>query len=134
MSFTPRTIFDIGMFDGADTAYYLDLGARVVAVEANPALVERAQLQFAKPIESGMLRVLNVAISQERGEVELTICGTDLGSISIYADQLSQRHPLGSFKVPAITFADQLQQEGTPDFLKIDIEGADHVCERSLTA
>jgi hypothetical protein len=33
-----RTIFDIGMYDGAESAYYLQSGYRVVAVEANPEL------------------------------------------------------------------------------------------------
>ena len=32
-------VIDVGMYDGADTAYYLSMGYRVLAVEANPALV-----------------------------------------------------------------------------------------------
>ena len=31
-------IFDVGMNNGDDTAYYLHLGCRVVAVEADPVL------------------------------------------------------------------------------------------------
>jgi hypothetical protein len=30
------TVFDVGLHTGQDTAYYLSLGHRVVAVEANP--------------------------------------------------------------------------------------------------
>ena len=38
-----KLIFDIGMFDGADTRYYLNKGYKVLAVEANTVLVKRAR-------------------------------------------------------------------------------------------
>ena len=38
-----RLIFDIGMHHGQDTAYYLSLGNRVVAVDADPTLIDRAR-------------------------------------------------------------------------------------------
>ena len=34
-----KTIFDFGMCDAADTVYFLEEGFKVVAVEANAALV-----------------------------------------------------------------------------------------------
>ena len=48
-----KTVFDIGMYDGADTEYYLSEGHKVVAVEANPALVERAKAKFPNELSSG---------------------------------------------------------------------------------
>jgi len=36
-------VFDIGMHNGDDTAYYLARGYRVVAVEANPSMCATAQ-------------------------------------------------------------------------------------------
>ena len=48
-----ETVFDVGMFDGADTAYYLESGYRVVSVEANPVLVQRAEKTFAPAGEVG---------------------------------------------------------------------------------
>lgn len=56
-------IFDIGMYDGADTAYYLESGYQVVAVEANPDLVECAARQFSASLASGQLVLINAAIS-----------------------------------------------------------------------
>ena len=38
-----KLIFDIGMYDGSDTRYYLNEGFRVLAIEANPVLVKRAR-------------------------------------------------------------------------------------------
>ena len=36
-------IYDVGMNNGDDTAYYLSLGFRTVAIEADPELVEQAK-------------------------------------------------------------------------------------------
>ena len=40
-------VFDIGMHNGDDTAYYLSRGYRVLAVEANPSLCASARERFA---------------------------------------------------------------------------------------
>jgi len=53
-----RLIFDIGMYDGSDTRYYLNEGFRVLAIEANPVLVQRArELLFQDEIKSGRLKI-----------------------------------------------------------------------------
>ena len=39
-------VFDIGMYDGADTEYYLELAFQVIALEANPDLVQNALQKF----------------------------------------------------------------------------------------
>ncbi len=38
-------VYDIGMNNGDDTAYYLSLGFRTVAIEANPELVDQPAAQ-----------------------------------------------------------------------------------------
>src|SRR5690348_14857053 len=43
---TDGLIYDVGLCDGDDTAFYLAKGFRVVAVEANPALVAAAKQRF----------------------------------------------------------------------------------------
>jgi predicted RNA methylase len=52
-------VYDVGMGDGADTAYYLAKGRRVVAIDANPLAVERASKDvfpsgFATAFRSGV--------------------------------------------------------------------------------
>ena len=49
-------IYDVGMNDGDDTAYYLHEGYRVVAVEVDPTLIEQARERFAGPIREGHSR------------------------------------------------------------------------------
>ena len=65
----PKLIYDVGMHNGDDTAYYLWRGFRVVAIEPNPGLVATAAERFRREIEAGELKVLNVAVAAEDGEL-----------------------------------------------------------------
>jgi hypothetical protein len=60
-------IYDIGMNNADDTAHYLSLGFRTVAIEANPELVEQAKVRFGREIASGRLIILNIGIADGRG-------------------------------------------------------------------
>jgi FkbM family methyltransferase len=44
----PKLIYDVGMHNGDDTAYYLRRGFRVIAIEPNPALVATAAERFRR--------------------------------------------------------------------------------------
>jgi hypothetical protein len=61
-------IYDVGMNNGDDTAYYLSLGFRVVSIEANPELIEQAELRFAREIDSGRRTILNIGVADQEGE------------------------------------------------------------------
>lgn len=128
-----ETIFDIGMYDGSDTAYYSEMGYRVVAVEANPELVDKAQQRFAPYISSGQLICINAAVSARGETVELILSGKDLGSITLFPVKIAHKRPVGSIKVPGVTVDHLFEQQGVPKYLKIDIEGADRFCVLSLT-
>jgi FkbM family methyltransferase len=128
------TVFDIGMYDGADTTYYLHSGYRVVAVEANPELVQRATEKFAAEMASGQMICVNAAISTSREPVELVLSGADPGSSSVFGNLVAHKLPIGSITVPGITMQDLLSRYGTPFYVKIDIEGADRLCVLSLTS
>lgn len=126
------TIFDIGMFDGADTEYYLDMGYRVVAVEANPELAERAKSKFASHVKSGRLKIVNRAIGPKDSTVDLVLAGDDLGSSSVHADRVANKHPQGTVPVRTVTIDELMEEHGVPYFLKSDIEGSDRECVLSL--
>lgn len=129
-----RTIFDIGMYDSADTAYYLEKGNRVVAVEANQQFVKRATDRFRDDIASGRFVCLNAAVASKAGPVELVISGDDLGASSLFAERVADRQPMGSVTVPGMTMSELMSQFGVPHYLKVDIEGADRLCVLKLTA
>ena len=72
-----KLIYDVGMNNGDDTAYYLWRGFRVVAIEPNPELVATAANRFRREIEAGYLKILNVGIAAEQGELPFWVCQTD---------------------------------------------------------
>ena len=127
------TIFDIGLYDGTDTEYYLSLGSRVISVEANPLFVRRAQERFGADIAAGRLTIVHAAISTDHAPVELILSGDDLGSSSVFGDRIADRQPMGSITAPGLPIRDLVAQYGVPDYLKVDIEGADRFCILHLT-
>ena len=65
-------IYDVGMHNGDDTAYYLQKGCKVVAIEADPALCEQARRRFAERLGDG-LEILNIGIAKEPGELDFFV-------------------------------------------------------------
>ena len=129
-----KTVFDVGMYDGADSAYYLDKGFAVVAVEANPDLAAQAREKFSAAITSGQLTIENVAISSTRGPIQLHLIDDDLGSSTADTARLDQRKASNTVTVEGMPFVELIEKHGTPHYLKVDIEGLDGLCVRSLTA
>ncbi|HET6349677.1 MAG TPA: FkbM family methyltransferase [Candidatus Krumholzibacteria bacterium] len=126
------TIFDIGMYDGTDTEYYLSLGGRVVSVDANPLFVQRGQQRFSAEIAAGRLTIVHAAMSSDHAPVELTLSGDDLGASSMFGDRVVDRQPMGTITAPGLPVRDLMEQYGVPDYLKVDIEGADRFCILNL--
>ena len=126
-------IYDVGMNDGCDTAYYLQRGYRVVAIEAIPELCAQAATRFKSAIEQQRLTILNVAISNRSGEAEFWVSNTHPELSSLQPDSFglsaSTARPI---TVPAQTFDSILRRYGSPHYLKIDIEGSDQLCLEAL--
>ena len=124
-----KTIFDVGMYDGSDTEYYLSKGYRVISIEANPYLIATAEKKFQKELLAGQLVLVNAAICDRHSEkVTLTISIEDLGSSSTIPTMVSDRSPLESVTVPGVLITDLVKEYGLPYYMKIDIEGADRYC------
>src|SRR5918993_1503918 len=119
-------IYDIGMHNGDDTAFYLAKAFKVVAVEANPALVEGCRARFVEQIACGQLVILQKAISDQPGHVTLYVNPRHTYWSSIYQD-IAARDGGAVHEVHAqtITMADLFNEYGVPYYLKIDIEKAD---------
>ena len=66
-------IFDVGMSAGLDTRFYLGKGFRVVAVEANPSVVDSARIEFRADIEAGRLFIIDKAIAAQDGTVRFHV-------------------------------------------------------------
>jgi len=129
-------VFDVGLHRGEDTAYYLALGYRVVAFEANPELVAECQQRFAREIADGRLTIVEGAITDQEAETitfyrhsALSVWGTTDPEWAARNEQIGASR---SITVPTVSFPEQLRRHGVPYYLKVDIEGADTLCLESL--
>jgi len=135
-------IFDVGMHKGEDTNYYLKKGFRVIGFEADPDLVKHCKYRFSKEIENRKLTIVEGAIVDlHHGEaVGQTVKfyknkeNTEWGTVNV--DYANRNEMLGThneiIEVNAIDFTESLMQFGIPYYLKIDIEGLDTICLKSL--
>src|SRR5688500_13122165 len=60
-------IYDVGLHNGDDSAYYLAKGFRVVAIDANPDLCKACRRRFASEISAGQMTILNVGVGEVEG-------------------------------------------------------------------
>jgi FkbM family methyltransferase len=128
-----RLIFDLGMNNGDDTAYYLSQGFNVVALDANPTLCERAQSRFRTAINGGRLKILNAAIWEKSGEATFYVnldndhwSSLDIGWAGRNASRCRE------ISVPCVTLSSLFDEFGVPHFLKIDVEGVDRAVLEQL--
>ena len=122
-------IFDIGMHTGEDTRFYLNSGYDVIAIEANPFLVEEAKINFSKEINSGRLIILNIGISNEEKIIPFYI-NHRLTEWSSFDKSIGSRNNT-SYEIKDIqcTSIEKIfEQFGIPFYMKVDIEGNDHYC------
>jgi FkbM family methyltransferase len=126
-------IFDVGMNNGDDTAYYLFKGFRVVAIDADPTLIECARQRFAEPIRQGRLELVNAAIGPQEATAPFWIC-EGKSEWNSFDRQIASRNGLSchAIEVRCRPFRDLLRQYGVPYYLKIDIEGHDQYCIADL--
>jgi FkbM family methyltransferase len=131
---TNKFVFDVGMNDGSDTAYYLYRGCRVIAIEANPQLTAAANLRFAQEIADGQLTVLNLGIAPSEGEADFYLSFNHQWS-SFSREVASRRgmEVVETVRVQCAPLSYAVQRYGVPYYIKIDIEGYDLYCLESLT-
>lgn len=133
MSCEPDLIYDVGMHNGDDTAYYLHKGYRVVAIEANPELIAPAERRFAAAISAGRLQIVNVAVAAQHGELDLYVSSSFdmLGSLSA-ENAAKLGGSVHAIKVSCRPLGEILDEYSVPYYMKVDIEGADRLCIDAL--
>jgi len=126
-------IYDVGMHNGDDTAYYLHQGFRVLAIEADPVLVEQATKRFAREVCSGRLKILNVGIGEKAGSAEFWI-SDDCTIWNSFDRRIAARNGSRHHAIIVETRrrCDILEDCGTPHYLKVDIERRDQLCVSDL--
>lgn len=129
-------VFDVGAYCGEDSEFYLALGYRVVAIEAQPELAVALRERFSDAIRAGRYCVVERAIAEKAGEIELFTNSKYPGWATTDAAWARRYEHMGStighVRIPAVRFAEVLAEHGMPAYLKIDIEGADSLCIAAL--
>ncbi|WP_038158643.1 FkbM family methyltransferase [Verrucomicrobium sp. BvORR106] len=121
-------IYDVGMHSGEDTAYYLDKGYNVVAIDADPDLIAAARIRFAKDVEEARLTIVEAAVAKEEGVATFWICDEVKVLNSFDREQASKLgNPCRPIEVKTLPMRNLFQRHGVPYYLKVDIEGYDHV-------
>lgn len=122
-------VFDIGAHVGDRVASFRRLGARVVAVEPQPALV--ATLRLIHGLDRHV-RIEPVAVGAQSGEIDLRInvdnptvstASTDFVNAAHDADGWREQHWERTISVPVTTLDALIEKHGVPAFIKIDVEG-----------
>ena len=128
----PDLIYDVGLHNGTDTAYYLHKGFRVVAIDANPVLVAAAQERFRQEITNGRLTVLNIGIAEQEGTLSFWVNEANDLQSSFNEERAKRYGPCHEIPVRCVPFSSVLAEHGVPYFMKVDIEGYDCFCVSSL--
>ena len=134
---TPRRVIDIGANFGEISLYFAKNipGCRVLAIEASPENVEILRDNLAmQPRWSEQIRVEEVAVGDRAGRVEIS---TKLGSENsiIPGVRSSSGHErVGLRRVPMRRLGDIVagSEFERPDFIKVDIEGAEPLLGEDL--
>lgn len=128
-----QLIYDVGMNNGDDTAFYLHCGYNVLAIEANPEMCQQAATRFSNDIKAGKLLILNVAVSDAASNLPFWICQNH-PEWSSFDRSVASRNGADhhSIFVESRRFSEILDEFGVPFYIKIDIEGMDWACVESL--
>jgi FkbM family methyltransferase len=133
----PDLIFDVGLHLGEDTDFYLKLGFRVVAFEANPEFVRHCKERFSDQIAAGRLRIIEGAIAgapADRVPFFINAVETQWGTCNPdwAARNAVRGAPSTEIEVPRIDMLEAFETWGIPHYLKVDIEGSDTLVLRAL--
>ena len=141
----PKLIFDIGMHNGQDTKFFLHNKAKVVAVDADPKMIENAQSEFSNFIDTNQLVLVNKAIGETEGQelnfylsnhsiwnsIDSTIAAREMTNSENPGNEFKNT-TLREIKVQSTTLKVLMEEYGVPYYCKIDIEGMDNSALQSL--
>ena len=115
-------IFDIGFHKGEDTLFYLLKGYRVIAVDADPDLINEWQNIFKKYIENGKLLLLNYVISDTNDvDTDFYISPNTIWSSTKVSISSRMCCKAIKKKIKSKRLDHLFHEYGTPFYCKIDI-------------
>ncbi len=132
-------VFDVGAHVGDRIASFRRLGARVVAVEPQPALVKVLKLLYA---HTSNVTIEATAVGRGSGTIELMINADNPTVSTASQDFVKAAHGAVGWEtqrwtkttsVPVTTLDALIARHGVPAFIKIDVEGFEAEALAGLT-
>ncbi|HWC94925.1 MAG TPA: FkbM family methyltransferase [Pseudolabrys sp.] len=132
-------VFDVGAHVGDRLASFARLGARVVALEPQPALARVLRLLHGRKPD---VAIEAVAVGRSAGTTELKInpdnptvstASADFVSAAQSAPGWQEQRWTRALRVPVTTLDALIEKYGAPAFIKIDVEGFEAEALAGLT-
>jgi FkbM family methyltransferase len=129
-----QIIYDFGCNNGDDIPYYLLKSDLVVAVEANPVLAEHVTRRFHNEIIARRLVVLNCVLSDtiQPFPVPFYIHRHEHVRSQYLRPPENELRDFDAIAVMSRKPSDIIREFGEPHYVKIDVEGYDHVVLREV--
>ena len=129
-------VYDVGMKNGDDSAYYLAKGYKVVGIDANHDMCSFCERRFKSEIKHGLMTVLNAGVSDAPGEATFFINKTN-PSISTFEPERFEKYAWAPREwvpvtVPTVCLSSVIEERGFPEFIKLDVEFYDGNVLRDL--
>jgi FkbM family methyltransferase len=118
-----ETVFDVGANLGDKAQWFVDRGARVIAVEPQPKLIDHLKLRFS---DNQLVTIVSKGLAEQAGELTMSI--SDNHVLSTFSEDWK----IGRFKnekwnehvrVPVTTLDELINEFGHPRYVKVDVEG-----------
>lgn len=122
-------VFDVGANVGIKTKTFRGMGARVVAVEPQPAPLRELRKVFGR---DPAVRIVPAALADRTGTAELFVCEEESGLSTMSSKWVNEGRYSGqsswtqTVSVPTTTLDELLSSSGVPAYCKIDVEGFEH--------
>jgi FkbM family methyltransferase len=121
-------VYDVGMGNGDDSAYYLKKGFDVVGIDASVDACNMCTKRFKNEIASGRMVVLNVGVGAVEETRDFFVTPVE-EAISTFCPHHWDGHGrrFERVKVEVQTLSSIVRKFGDPYFIKIDVEFFDHI-------
>jgi len=132
-------VYDVGMNNGDDCEYYLAKGFRVIAIEANPELCSIASSRYHEEIKRNDLTIINMGVGSGTDILPFYVHKTNsvLSTFVPFSDRIGHAATLDesqyrTIEVETRKLSDIISFYGSPEYVKIDVEGFDAICLNDL--
>lgn len=119
-------VYDVGANRGHNVAYYLAKGFRVVAIDANPQLIDSIKVRFPEQMKSGDLVALNLGVGKTPGKLPFHVNSTN-DVLSSFVAPHAPGPNWTTIDVDVEPLSAVVRRYGEAHFIKIDVEHYDQV-------